>query len=58
MDKWLRSKIAERVGMQKWQSGVWVESCENVKYPHYCGIQTKLDKEPSEFFEKRVKKAN
>jgi hypothetical protein len=50
----------DTAGMQQWQSGVWVESCEDVKYPHYCGnfYRTKLslDKEPSEFFEKRVKK--
>jgi hypothetical protein len=40
-------------GMQQWQSGVWVKSCEKVKYPHYCNT-TALDKEHCEFFEKSV----
>jgi hypothetical protein len=42
-------------GMQKWQSGVWVKSCEKVKYSHYCSTM-RLDKEHCKFFEKSVKK--
>ena len=46
--------------MGQWQSGVWVESCKGVKYPHHCSnfylTKLSLDKEPNEFFEKRVKK--
>jgi hypothetical protein len=42
-------------GMQQWQSGVWVKSCEKVKYSHYCNTM-RLDKEHCKFFEKSVKK--
>jgi hypothetical protein len=39
--------------MAEWQSGVWVKSCEKVKYSHYCNTMI-LDKEHFKFFEKSV----